>query len=84
MAVSFHVNCAVRCLFLFGIRYNTKGNDMSLRQVSFSKIEHNGKIISSQPIAGFHLTETVYAPNITVPKHSHQLACFCLVLQGNQ
>lgn len=48
----------------------------------FSKTKHNGEIINSQQIAGFRLTETVYAPNISVSKHLHQHACFCLVLQG--
>src|ERR1041385_4511796 len=47
-----------------------------------SRIEHNGQIIDSKLIAGFYLTETAYAPNIKVPRHSHRHACFCLVLEG--
>jgi AraC family transcriptional regulator len=47
-----------------------------------SRIEHNGEIIDSKQIAGFYLTETVYAPNVKVPRHSHRHACFCFVLEG--
>ena len=51
------------------------------RNVS-SGIEHNGEIIHSKLIAGFHLTETAYAPKVIVPDHSHRYACFCFVMQG--
>ncbi|MDT4898528.1 MAG: AraC family transcriptional regulator [Acidobacteriota bacterium] len=47
-----------------------------------SSMEHNGEIIDSKLIAGFHLTETAYAPRVKVPSHSHRYACFCFVLQG--
>jgi len=47
------------------------------------RIEHNGEIINTRFIAGFHLTETNYAPRIKVPIHSHRHACFCLVLGGS-
>jgi AraC family transcriptional regulator len=45
--------------------------------------QHNGEIIESKSIAGFHLTETAYAPGIKVPRHSHLYACFCFILQGS-
>ena len=44
---------------------------------------HNGKIISSQPLASFVLTEIAYGSRAHVPKHSHQRACFSFVLQGS-
>lgn len=47
-----------------------------------SKIEHNGEIIDSKLIGEFFLTETVYARNLKVQRHSHRHACFCFVLQG--
>jgi AraC family transcriptional regulator len=50
--------------------------------MSFSMIKHNGEIINSQLIAGFHLTETAYTPRVKVPKHFHRHACVCLVLRG--
>ncbi len=43
---------------------------------------HHGQRIRSQKIAGISLTEIVYAPQLKVPRHSHQHACFGLVLQG--
>ena len=46
------------------------------------RIEHNGEIINSTLIAGFHLTETAYAPKVILPRHSHRYACFCFVMQG--
>jgi AraC family transcriptional regulator len=33
-------------------------------------------------VAGFRLSESVYPPDLKTPMHSHQLACFCLVLSG--
>lgn len=53
-----------------------------MRQGDSSRVEHNGEIIDSKVIAGFHLTETAYAPGVEVPRHSHPHACFCFVLQG--
>ena len=53
-----------------------------MRRDGFPRVEHNGEIIESKLIAGFYLTETAYAPQIKVPRHSHRKACFCLVLQG--
>lgn len=43
---------------------------------------HYREITHSQTIGGFTLTEAVYAPNLSVRKHSHRLDCFGLVLQG--
>lgn len=53
-----------------------------MRRNNPPRIEHNGEIVDSQSIAGFYLTETSYAPKIKVPMHSHQHACFCLVMEG--
>lgn len=50
--------------------------------MNLSGIEHSGEVINSQPIAGFYLTETAYAPKAKVSKHFHQHTCFCLVLKG--
>jgi hypothetical protein len=44
---------------------------------------HHGTISSSRRISGFVLTETFYSPGLTLPPHSHELACFCLVLGGS-
>ena len=40
------------------------------------------KIIRSREVAGFVLTETGYAPNQRLSKHSHEHANFIIVLQG--
>jgi AraC family transcriptional regulator len=52
---------------------------MKLQESSQS---HYREITHSQVIAGFTVTEAVYAPNLSVTRHSHSLACFGLVLQG--
>lgn len=44
---------------------------------------HNGVIMNSKELAGFYLTETAYAAQITVPRHTHRHACFCLILNGS-
>jgi AraC family transcriptional regulator len=44
--------------------------------------QHHGTISSSRDIAGFVLTETIYPPDLTLPEHSHEQACLCLVLRG--
>src|SRR6267143_216087 len=41
-----------------------------------------GDILGNTSIAGFTLTETAYLPGLTLPKHSHEQAYFCFVLQG--
>ncbi len=33
--------------------------------------------------ADFGLTETIYAPTIKLPVHSHEAAYFCFVLEGD-
>ena len=38
--------------------------------------------LSEQEIAGLFGTETYHPPNFTVPRHSHDLASFYIVLQG--
>ncbi|MDT7604271.1 MAG: AraC family transcriptional regulator, partial [Acidobacteriota bacterium] len=50
-------------------------------QVS-SGVKHSGELTISSPVANFFITETVYAPRVRLPRHSHRRACFCLVLQG--
>lgn len=45
--------------------------------------QHFGAISKSYDVAGFVLTQTAYAPNLKLPRHSHERACFCLVLQGS-
>ena len=42
----------------------------------------HGKITSSCEIADFIFTETVYAPRLRVPNHSHDYACFYTVFRG--
>jgi AraC family transcriptional regulator len=41
------------------------------------------RIIESREIAGLNLTECLYSPGLRMPKHSHELACFSLVLLGS-
>lgn len=50
------------------------------------KLSHGhfyGDVLRSANIAGSQFTETIYYPDTTIPKHSHESAYFCLVLQGN-
>jgi AraC family transcriptional regulator len=42
-----------------------------------------GTLIRSSAVAGSTLTETAYSPGLKLPRHSHQSAYFCLVLQGS-
>ena len=41
------------------------------------------KILRSQVVAGFVLTDTLYAPHLKLPRHSHERACFSFVLKGS-
>src|SRR2546425_347308 len=43
---------------------------------------HYGKIIASREVGGLTVTENTYVPRLRLPKHTHEQACFCLVLQG--
>jgi AraC family transcriptional regulator len=43
---------------------------------------HYGAILNTQRVAELTITETAYAPQVKLAKHSHEQACFCLVLQG--
>lgn len=43
---------------------------------------HYGAILNTQKVADLTVTENSYSPQIKLPKHSHEQACFCLVLQG--
>jgi AraC family transcriptional regulator len=40
------------------------------------------KILRSQVVNGFVLTDTLYAPHLKLPRHSHERACFSFVLKG--
>lgn len=42
-----------------------------------------GKVLRRSEAAGFVLLESVYAPGLKVPLHSHEQAGFCFVLQGS-
>src|SRR5215213_10157372 len=44
---------------------------------------HAATILRKEELDSFILTETVYAPNLKLPKHSHERSCFSLVLQGS-
>jgi AraC family transcriptional regulator len=39
-------------------------------------------ILDSRKVGGLTVTENTYAPSLSLPKHTHEQACFCLVLQG--
>ena len=43
---------------------------------------HAATILRKEEVNSFILTETAYAPNLKLPKHTHERACFSLVLQG--
>lgn len=43
---------------------------------------HSGAILNTQKVAEFTVTENAYQPQARLPQHSHNQACFCLVLQG--
>lgn len=43
----------------------------------------HGTALRSCVVAGLTLTETAYAPSLRLPRHFHQSAYFCFVLQGN-
>lgn len=40
------------------------------------------KILRSQVVTGFVLTDTLYAPHLKLPRHAHERACFSFVLKG--
>ncbi|HKX26731.1 MAG TPA: AraC family transcriptional regulator [Blastocatellia bacterium] len=42
-----------------------------------------GQTLRSQKVGGFELSERVYPPRYSTPKHSHKQALFCFVMQGN-
>lgn len=42
-----------------------------------------GAIAKRYEVVGFTLTQTAYAPNLHLPPHAHECACFCLVLRGS-
>lgn len=44
---------------------------------------HHGQIINSRDLPGLSLSEVTYAQNLRLARHSHEQACFCLVLRGS-
>lgn len=42
-----------------------------------------GETLRSRKIASFELSERVYSPGYQTPKHTHNQALFCFVMQGN-
>ena len=44
--------------------------------------QHYGEISKRRAVAGFNLIETRYAPQLKLPRHTHERACLCLVLRG--
>jgi AraC family transcriptional regulator len=42
-----------------------------------------GNVLKNNTVAGLALTETTYASRLKLPKHSHEFAYFCFVLDGN-
>jgi AraC family transcriptional regulator len=45
--------------------------------------EFFGRQSKSLEVCGFRLTESVYAPGLKLPRHSHELAKFCFVISGD-
>jgi AraC family transcriptional regulator len=41
-----------------------------------------GEPIGGRRVDGLRLTETTYAPELELPRHAHELACFVVVLDG--
>src|SRR2546423_1158281 len=41
-----------------------------------------GRTLGRRHVGGFTLTESAYAPETTVPRHTHENAYLCAVLQG--
>jgi AraC family transcriptional regulator len=52
---------------------------MKMKTISKSSY---GETLRSREVAGLVLMETVYAPGLKIPRHSHDHSCFCFVLQG--
>ena len=44
---------------------------------------HHGEIITRRDLSGLSLSEVVYARDLRLPRHSHERACFCLILRGS-
>ena len=42
-----------------------------------------GEKVKSAAVGGLLLTDHCYPPNLRIPEHSHERACFCMVLQGS-
>lgn len=42
-----------------------------------------GNAVKSRQVAGFRLSERIYPPRYTTPKHSHECALLCFVIDGS-
>ena len=51
-------------------------------EIQSSSLSRYREVIHRQVISDFTVTEAIYAPHVSVNKHSHSLACFGLVLHG--
>ncbi len=51
-------------------------------QMRFAARCHHLEAIDRRKVAGLTLSEITYAPRLELPKHAHESAGFCLVLQG--
>ncbi|HKO42993.1 MAG TPA: AraC family transcriptional regulator [Pyrinomonadaceae bacterium] len=44
---------------------------------------HTSAVLRKQKVGSFTLTEKVYMPKFKLPRHTHERACFSLVMQGS-
>jgi AraC family transcriptional regulator len=51
-------------------------------RTSLPTINFYGEPVARRSVAGLTLAESYYAAGLRLPRHSHQCATFCLVLQG--
>lgn len=51
--------------------------------MKFSPGRFYGKVAKTISTAEFGLMETTYAPTLTLPAHSHELAYYCFVIEGS-
>ncbi len=63
----------------FAGRVKAEGRFMEMK---LPRGRYCGQVIKSREVAGFTLTETVYAPGARLPKHSHENGYICFVRQG--
>lgn len=67
----------------FSLYYRSdKTDEILLMAIRYSEGCFPAKILGVAKAAEFRLTETAYAPRHSLPKHSHEHACFVVVLRG--